>query len=311
MPFPISFIASLENRLSEFVTWGESKGIKFHESRVLKYIELLRCYRDALERGRMDDLIESRGAAYLDQIHLEIAELIYLYESLRNFKDSRLKTRFQTIIRGPELLQEDVTGDSRDTQFELQIAALLFRVEMSELRFDGRHDLVCSLDQNPLIIECKRPRKDKTLKESYAKAAYQIETSDLFAENPNTRGIVALDLTQIVVPVLTGTRLSSLKEMEKAFLEELMRGWRGLQITISDYSDKVSGVHLFCQALFYLIDRDRFSLSIPSQHGLVVINTKDHPKNEKIANTYAGLLKGVSNASSDYEPKNDAITSAA
>jgi hypothetical protein len=217
MPFPISFISGLETRLSELITWGESKGIKFQESRVLKYIDLLRCYRDALERNQMDDLIKSRGAEYLDQIHLEIAELIYLYESLRNFKDSRLKTRFQTTIRGPELLQDDVTGDSRDTQFELQIAALLFRAEMNQLRFDVRHDLVCSLNQDPLIIECKRPRKDKTLKEAYAKAAHQIETSSLMAANPNTRGIVAIDLTQIVLPVLTGTRHSSLKEMEKAF----------------------------------------------------------------------------------------------
>ncbi len=91
MPFPISFISGLETRLSEFVTWGESQGIKFRESRVLKYIDLLRCYPDALERSQIDDLIKSRGAEYLDQIHLEIAELIYLRESLRNFKDSRLK----------------------------------------------------------------------------------------------------------------------------------------------------------------------------------------------------------------------------
>jgi hypothetical protein len=297
MPFPVSLISNFEDRLSEFVAWGESKGIKLHESRVLKYIDLLRCYRDALERGQMDELIKSRGAAYLDQIHLEIAELIYLYESLRKFKDSRLKTRFQTIIRGPELLQDDVTGDSRDTQFELQIAALLFRAEISDLRFDTRHDLVCSLNQNPLIIECKRPRKGKTLKEAYAKAAYQIETSALIAKNSKARGIVALDLTQIVVPVLTGTRCSSLDEMQKTFVEELMKGWRGLQIKIGDYSDKVSGVHLFCQAPWYLIVGGSFFPSIPSQHNLVVINTKDHPTNQKVANTYADFLKRVSNAS--------------
>jgi len=159
---------------------------------------LLRSYRAALEHNQIDDLIKSRGAAYLDQIPLEIAELIYLYESLRSFEDPRLKNRFQSIIRGPELLQDDVTGDSRDIQFEVQIAALLFRVKINKLQFDARQDLICSLHHNPLVIECKRPRKSRTLRDAYAKAAHQIETSDLNTTNPNTKGIVALDLSQIV-----------------------------------------------------------------------------------------------------------------
>jgi hypothetical protein len=173
---------------------------------------------------------------------LEIAELIYLYESLRDFEDPRLKSRFQSIIKGPELLQDDMTGDSRDIQFELQIAVLLFRVKINKLQFHSQHDLVCSLHHNPLVIECKRPRKNRTLRDAYAKAAHQIETSDLVSTNPNTKGIVALDLTQIVVPALTGSRYPSLKEMENAFLKQLMKAWYGLQITISDYSDRVSGV---------------------------------------------------------------------
>ena len=303
MPLPLSLIENLESRLFRFIEWGESKRIKFEGSRVLKYAELLSTYRNALSRNSIESLIKSRDAAYLDQIYLEIAELIYLYESLRNFDDPRVRSRFQSIVRGPELLQDDLTGDSRDIQFELQIAALLSRTEISGLRFDARHDLVCSLSQDPLIIECKRPRKGKTLKEAYAKAAHQIETSNVVPEYPNTRGIVALDLTQIVVPALTGTHCSSLKEMESTFLKELMRGWLGLQITISDYSARVSGVHLFCQAPFYLIDGNSFSLSIPSQHNLVVINTKDHSTNQKVANTYASLLKGVSNGSSDSQTK--------
>ena len=244
MPLSLELINNLESRLSKFIEGGESKGIQFEGSRVLKYIELLTNYRAALERNQIEDLIKSRGAAYLDQIHLEIAELIYLYESLRDFEDPRLKSRFQSIIQGAELLEDDVNGDSRDIQFEVQIAALLFRVKINKLHFHAQHDLVCSLHHNPLIIECKRPRKNRTLKNAYGKAAHQIESSDLITTNPSTKGIVALDLTQIVVPALTGSRYTSLKEMESAFFNELMRAWRGLQITISDYSDRVSAVHL-------------------------------------------------------------------
>ena len=283
MPFPLNLINNLENRLSQFIEWGDSKGIKFEGSRVLKYLELLRSYQAALEDNQIDDLIKSRGAAYLDQIPLEIAELIYLYESLRSFEDPRLKNRFQSIIRGPELLQDDVTGDSRDIQFEVQIAALLFRVKINKLQFDAQHDLICSLHHNPLVIECKRPRKNRTLRNAYAKAAHQIETSDLITTNPNSKGIVALDLSQIVVPALTGIRYTSLKEMETAFLKELMQGWYGLQITISDYSDRVSAVHLFCQAPWYLATGGSHP-SVPSQHNLVVINTRDYETNQKIAN---------------------------
>ena len=126
MPLSIGLINNLQNRLSKFIEWGESKGIKFQGSRVLKYVELLSSYRNALERNQIDDLIESRGAAYLDQIPLEIAELIYLYESLRDFEDPRLKSRFQSIVKGPELLQDDMTGDSRDIQFELQMLYFFF-----------------------------------------------------------------------------------------------------------------------------------------------------------------------------------------
>lgn len=110
---------------------------------------------------------------------------------------------------------------------------------------------MCSLHHNPLVIECKRPRKNRTLRDAYAKGAHQIETSDLVSTSQNTKGIVALDLTQIVVPVLTGSRYLSLKEMENAFVRQLMKAWYGLQTTISDYSDRVSAVHLYCQAPWY------------------------------------------------------------
>jgi hypothetical protein len=296
MPLSLNLINNFENRLSKFIQWGESKGIKFDGSRVLKYIELLSSYRVALEGNRIEDLIKSRDAAYLDQIHLEIAELIYLYESLRDFDDPRLKSRFQNIIRGPELLQDDVKGDSRDTQFELVIAALLFRVKINKLQFHSRHDLVCYLYHNPLIVECKRPRKNRTLREAYAKGAYQIETSDLVAANPNAKGIVALDLTQTVVPALTGSQYASPQEMEKAFVKQFVKAWTGLQITISDYSDKVSAVHLYCQAPWYLANTTSLP-AVPAQHNLVVINAKDYQRNQKIANTYADFLKRISSTS--------------
>jgi hypothetical protein len=77
MPFSLGLINKLESDLSKFIEWGKSKGIKFEGSRVPKYIELLGAYRDALQRNEIDDLMQSRGAVYLDQIPHEIAELVY------------------------------------------------------------------------------------------------------------------------------------------------------------------------------------------------------------------------------------------
>ncbi len=296
MAFSPDLINKLESGLSRFIQWGESKGIKFEGSRVLKYIEFLRCYRDALERNEIDDLIRSRGTAHLDQIPHEIAELVYLYESLRDFRDPKLKSRFQSIIQGPELLEDDVTGSARDIQFELEITALLFQAKINNLRFDSRHDLVCSLYHNPLIVECKRPRKNGTLREAYAKGAHQIESSALIAENPNTKGIVALDLTQIIFPALNGSRYSSLKEMEEAFIKAFMQTWLRLQITIIDYSDRVSALHLFSRAPWYLEIAGSY-VSIPTKQNLIVINTRDYQKNQKIAYTYRDFLMRVGNPS--------------
>jgi hypothetical protein len=296
MPFSLGLINKLESDLSKFIEWGKSKGIKFEGSRVLKYIELLGAYRDALQQNEIDDLIKSRGAEYLDQIPHEIAALVYLYESLRTFKDQRLTSRFQCIIQGPELLEDDVTGSSRDTQFELEIAALLFRAKINELRFDSRHDLVCSLLHNPLIIECKRPRKNKTLRDVYASGAHQIESSTRIEENPDTKGIVALDLTQVIFPSLKGSRYKSINEMQDAFTHAFVKKWYRLQITISDYSDRVSALHLFCGAPFYLeIAGSYVSLPTQKQQNLIVINAKDYQKNHKIAYAYRDFLTRVSN----------------
>ena len=148
-----------------------------------------------------------------------------------------------------------MTGSSRDTQFELDIAALLFRAKINALRFDARHDLVCSLLHNPLIIECKRPRKNKTLRDLYASGAHQIESSPLIKENPDTKGIVALDLTQVISPSLKGSRYNSINEMQNAFTQAFVKKWGRLQITISDYSDRVSALHLFCGGPSYLENR--------------------------------------------------------
>jgi hypothetical protein len=189
-----------------------------------------------------------------------------------------------------------VTGSARNIQFELEMAALLFQERINNLRFDSRHDLVCSLYHNPLIVECKRPRKNRTLGDAYAEGAHQIDSSSLVAENPNTKGIVALDLTQIVFPTLAGSRFSSMKEMEKAFVRAFINAWRGLQITISDYGDRVSALHLFSRAPWYLEIAGSF-VSVPAKHNLVVINTRDYERNQKIANTYADFLKRISNLS--------------
>jgi hypothetical protein len=296
MPYSIDFINELEKRLCEFIKWGESKGINFEGSRVLKYVDLLRSYREALGRDPIEDLMKSRGAQYLDQVPYEIAEIIYLFESLRDFKDQRLKTRFQSAIQGPELLEDDVTGSFRDTVFELEIAALLYRARMNGLRFDPRHDLVCSLLDEPLIIECKRPRSNETIRDLYASGAHQIETSTSIRENPNTKGIVALDLTQTVLRFLGGSRYSSTKEMEAAFTKAFVRAWSRMQITIADYSDRVSALHLFSRAHFYLEVPGSY-IPFPARQNLIVVNTRDHERNKKIALAYGEFLKRVSNTS--------------
>jgi len=133
MSYPIELITSLECGLSDFITWGLSKKIKFNGSRVLKYVDCLRSYRDALKESSVEDLVKSQSAAYLDQIPYEMAELVYLYKTLHEFNDPRLVSRFQSIVQGPELIGDDQSGSSRDFQFELHIAALLFQAKINSL----------------------------------------------------------------------------------------------------------------------------------------------------------------------------------
>jgi hypothetical protein len=292
MPYPIELINGLERGLSDFINWGLSKKIKFSGSRVLKYVDCLRSYRDALKEGSLENLIKSQSAAYLDQIPYEMAELVYLYKSLYEFNDPRLVSRFQSIVQGSELIADDQSGSSRDFQFELHVAAILFQAKINKLRFDTRHDLICSLYHNPLIIECKRPRKDETIKTSYAAAAYQIESSSLVKTNPMTRGIVALDLTEVILPALDASPHPSLKAVEQAFVKIFVSKWSRLQLTISDYSDRVSALHLFSRAPWYININGSY-VAFQGQHHLVIVNVKDHQENQKIANTYKEFLDQV------------------
>jgi hypothetical protein len=245
-----------------------------------------------LKRVRSTISSNRKVTPYLDQIPYEMAELVYLYKALREFNDPRLVSRFQDIVQGPELIGDDQSGSSRDFQFELHIAAILFQAKINKLRFDNRHDLVCSLHHNPLIIECKRPRKNETIKTSYASAAYQIESSSLVEANPKTKGIVALDLTEIILLALDASLYPSLETVEQAFVKIFVNKWSRLQLTIMDYSDRVSALHLFSRAPWYIKINDSY-VSFQGQHHLIVVNTRDHQKNQRIANTYKEFLDRV------------------
>jgi hypothetical protein len=186
--------SSLVDELDAMAGWLGERGIDASRGR-------FGAYRNFLRELPLD---ESWSAGpTLDRfvfVRREVTELLWIYNGLRLFEPPGALGLLQDALGGSATAAEDAQNrHARNVQFELRIAVYFvkagFQVDMST-----PSDVVVSVDQVDVLVECKRLRSHNQVARRMKKAARQLRLGYGRSGLRRRYGLVALDVSQVIHP---------------------------------------------------------------------------------------------------------------
>lgn len=223
--------------MREATDWLSSQGIRYYQTRIGKYLKDLEGLIQAHENDTVQKLIDDGEFPSLVNSLFESSDVISIYQGLHPIAVGPLGKRLREFVRGAEFASSE-SGDSisnrgRDIGFELYMASLFSRAGY-ELDFGTQADIMASNSKCTLIIECKRPRFDHSVRSNSRAAAKQL-TERLKAYDPrqNVFGIICLSIERVMNPNNQLANASDERNMDRflkaewqAFARKHERGWR-------------------------------------------------------------------------------------
>jgi hypothetical protein len=237
-----SYFASMPYRekaelMRKATDWLSTLGIRYDSTRIDKYLRDLKRLNQARENDTVQELIDNEEFPSLVNSLFESSDVISIYQSLQSFSVGPLGQRLRDFVRGAEFANVE-SGDSianrgRDVGFELYMASLFSRAGY-ELDFGTQADIVATDSDCTLIIECKRPRFDHSVRSNSKEAAKQIAMRlKSYDSGKKVFGIICLSGERVINPMnqlVTATDQVGINQFLEAkwlaFAESHEQDWR-------------------------------------------------------------------------------------
>lgn len=188
--------SSLLSKLDEAIEWLASLGFNVQNTRVASYRSIL---NSVLESNREAGAGSRLAIEYINS-YFEANEICGIYEAFSSGEyDEYLRLRLKTLCGGPVFLSDENTSSgnaARNYAFELQTAAN-FVLGGLDLEFDDESDVVICIDGRKVVLECKRPYREKGCGKRFSEANRQLQNRYRGDVSKNVRGIIVLDLTRV------------------------------------------------------------------------------------------------------------------
>jgi hypothetical protein len=193
-------------KTAELIRWLNGLGIRTNGTRIHRY---LRYFRE-LEAGRY----EVHGTIFNDPpVHpfespidrwlyslREANELAWIVDGMQGREPKGLREKLELLVGGADFVPLDRKSLSRDTQFELRVAAYFTRGGY-EVDVSQRTDVIARRRCLTYFVECKRVASEKQLERRIKDAKGQLrEAMPPDALLHRNHGVVALDVTSIGFP---------------------------------------------------------------------------------------------------------------
>lgn len=141
----------------------------------------------------------------------ECLDIVIIYKIFQNEKSKGFINRLSKTMSGPDFLDAEANGESRDFLFELVIAAKLKKCGYA-INFDKLTDVVASKNGYTLYGECKRLSSIKQFENNFKKAGKQLRKK----ENSSSYHHYGLIFIDVSTPVLNSLPTEPVKNTIEA-----------------------------------------------------------------------------------------------
>ncbi|MCS0301224.1 hypothetical protein [Vibrio diabolicus] len=183
----------VEEAYAEACEWVSSFGVPYQKTRFGAYEKDL---EEFLKGGGPKDAKES--VTVFMNAHKEDAELVRIMNVYKSFDADEILEPIKKMTSGQRFRNATTKDQSRDFAFELGVASRFIKAGYTvDLR--GISDLVVDIDGTRLYVECKRMKSFKQLGKRVQEANKQIRTRLSTDRSSKSRGMIALNVTDIVM----------------------------------------------------------------------------------------------------------------
>lgn len=215
----------LEEAYTEACDWISSFGVPYKKTRFGLYekdvVEFLKSFGSA-------DAKES--VSIFMNAHKEANELVRIMNVYKTFDNDSILEPIKKMTSGQRFRNATAKDQSRDFAFELGFASRFIKSGYSvDLR--GISDLVVNINGTTLYVECKRLKSLGQLEKRTKEANEQIKRRLASDKSSKSRGIIALNITDLVMKdnsPLIFSRIEDYKETSAQTLKSFVLSNKGM-----------------------------------------------------------------------------------
>ncbi|HAS7010771.1 TPA: hypothetical protein I7289_07980 [Vibrio parahaemolyticus] len=205
----------VEESYSEACEWISSFGVPYQKTRFGAYEK---DFEEFLKGGGPKEAKES--VIVFMNAHKEANELVRIMNVYKSFDAEDILEPIKKKTSGQRFRNATTKDQSRDFAFELGVASRFIKAGYTvDLR--GVSDLVVDIDGTRLYVECKRMKSFKQLGKRVQEANKQIKTRLSTDRSSKSRGMVALNVTDIVMEDDTPIIFQKIEEYQQASAQTL------------------------------------------------------------------------------------------
>jgi len=184
----------LENAYSEACEWISSLGITYKKTRFGAYEKDV---GDFLTK-RSNETSEESVKIFMNA-HMEAHELIRIKKAFESLDSENYLETIKKTVAGQKFRNASDNDQSRDFAFELGIASRFLKAKY-DVDLRSISDLIVHIDGRKLYVECKRLKSYNQLEKRVRAANKQIKLRLNNDVSTKSRGMIALNLTDIINP---------------------------------------------------------------------------------------------------------------
>jgi hypothetical protein len=245
--------------------WLDSLGINFKRSRFGRYQKEISEFAKTIKSKISEEEKISAFYSFLNS-YAEATELIRVKSALERIESSKYLSQLKKATAGQAFRNIANNDSSRDFFFELTLAARLinagYSVTVNELA-----DAVADISGAKVFFECKRITSQKMVKDRVKHASTQLKKRFLNEISDKTKGIIYLNVTELLNPnlvMVVGQDIHELKKDHSEMLTSFVKSHnRELNI---DNRENILGV--ICEFNMYGYIKNQNPLAVINYRGI-------------------------------------------
>ena len=264
--------------------WLDSLGINFKRSRFGRYQKEISEFRKAIKSKISEEEKISDFYSFLNS-YAEATELIRVKSALERIESIKYLSQLKKATAGQAFRNIANKDSSRDFFFELTLAARLINAGYS-VTVNELVDAVADISGAKVYFECKRITSQKMVKDRVKHASTQLKQRFLNEISDNIKGIICLNVTELLNPnlvMVVGHDIHELKKVHSEMLTSFVKS-HNRELNIND-RENILGV--ICEFNMYGYIKNQNPLAVINCRGIKFLQYDVTQEEEKFVRELA------------------------